>query len=67
MWLLPWGKLIPPYILGPLMFAGGIAALVFSTTLHWWEYILLPLAVVYGAVGTWVWFKNREDIFDEKS
>lgn len=30
----------------------------------WWEYLLLPLGSIFGAWGTWAWFKKGQNVFD---
>jgi hypothetical protein len=64
--LLPWEKWLPPWLYGPLIFVGSIFGLFYSQDLHWWEYLLLPMAALMGAWATWVWFKHRRNIFDEE-
>ena len=62
---LPWEKWLPAWVVGPLLCAGSIAALVLDGGLHWWEYIVLPLVALLGAWQTWVWFKEGRNIFRE--
>ena len=64
MGFLPWEKWLPPYIFGPLICLGSIYALVTDTNLATWEIVVLPLAAVMGAWGTWVWFSTGRNIFD---
>lgn len=66
MWLLPWEKLLPPFILGPLMFGISIWGLFFRPVEHWWHYVLLPLSGLLGIWATWVWAKTGENIFVPK-
>ena len=65
MWFLPWEKWLPAWIVGPAFCVVSIALLVFDRNLHWWEYILLPLAALLGAWATYVWFKEGRHIFRE--
>jgi protein-S-isoprenylcysteine O-methyltransferase Ste14 len=60
---LPWEKWLPPYILGPLMFFGGIFAFAFLHEPSWWQYLLMPITTGFGAWGTWVWFTTGKNIF----
>jgi hypothetical protein len=64
-WLLPWEKWLPAWIVAPLLCGGSIAALVLDHTLSWWQYILLPLSAALGAWATYVWFKDGRHIFRE--
>jgi hypothetical protein len=63
MWLLPWEEWLPPYVVGPFMFFCSIFALFNLAELSWWQFLLLPFTCLYGAYGTWAWFKRRENIF----
>jgi hypothetical protein len=67
MFLLPWEKWLPAWLMGPLLFIGSTAALLLDRSIHWWEYILLPGAAMLGAYQTWVWFKERRNILCEDS
>ncbi len=61
---LPWEKWLPPWLFGPLLVAGGVFALAFEgARLAWWEWVLLPIGVAYGAWGTWAWFMTRQNVF----
>ena len=64
MWLLPWEKWLPAWLLGPILVVIAVGALVFDKRLSWWGWILLPLTAVVGAWGTWVWFARGENIFN---
>jgi hypothetical protein len=64
MWLLPWEKWLPAWLLGPILVAIAVGALVLDKRLSWWEWILLPLTAVFGAWGTWMWFSKGENIFN---
>ncbi|HWW07541.1 hypothetical protein [Collimonas sp.] len=64
MWLLPWERWLPPFIVGPFMCAASFFGLFNYSQLHWWELLLVPIAFLYGAYGTWVWFKRGENVFD---
>jgi len=61
--LLPWERLLPPWLLGPLLVLVGVGALLFDKHLAWWEWLLLPLTALFGAWGTWVWFATGENVF----
>jgi len=63
MFLLPWEKWLPPWLLGPLLVAIGIGALIFDERLAWWEWALLPLCAIWGGWGTWMWFAKGENVF----
>jgi hypothetical protein len=65
MWLLPWEKWLPAWIVGPAFFAGSVAALLLDRNLSWWEYILLPFGVLLGAWATYAWFKDGRHVFRE--
>lgn len=65
MWFFPWEKWLPVWIIGPALCIGSIAALVFDRSLHWREYILLPLVALLGAWATYVWLKEGRNIFRE--
>lgn len=62
--LLPWEKWLPPYVIGSLLCIGGISVLVFSDDLDGWKPALCVIAAAFGAYGTWIWFKERRNIFD---
>lgn len=65
---LPWEKWLPAWIVGPGMCVGAITALVLGRNLHWWNYVLLPLAALMGVYATYVWFKTGRHIFrDDES
>lgn len=61
--VLPWEKWLPPYVFGPLLCMIAGAVLVFSRPLSWWELLLMPVAGIWGAWGTWVWFKTGRNVF----
>ena len=63
MWLLPWERWLPPYIVGPALVVIAISALVLDASLSWRQLVLLPLAGAFGAWGTWVWFRTGENFF----
>ena len=65
--LLPWEEWLPPYVVGPVMCIGSIAVLVEKSSLAWWEMLLLPLAGIYGAWGTWRWFRYGNNVFSSRS
>ena len=50
---LPWEKLIPDWLKGPLLCIWSILTLTLSERLSWWEYMLLPAALVVGIWLTW--------------
>ena len=62
--LLPWEKWLPPWLIGPFLVIVGIGALLRDKDLAWWQWLVFPLAVIYGAWGTWVWFTTRRNIFN---
>jgi hypothetical protein len=62
--LLPWEKWLPPYVYGPLLCAGSIAFILFSQTVSWWEWVLLPLAACMGAAVTWVWVTTGRNLLE---
>jgi len=61
--LLPWEDWLPPYIFGPLLCIGSLLCLVFADSLSWWQLVVFPFGVVFGAWGTWVWFSTGRSIF----
>ena len=62
--LFPWEKFFPPWLLGPILVAIGIHALVFDTRrLAWWDWMLLPGLVAFGVWGTWAWSAKGENVF----
>ena len=62
--LFPWEKFLPPWLLGPILVAIGIYALVFDARrLAWWDWMLLPGVIAFGAWGTWAWFAKGENVF----
>ena len=62
MGFLPWEKWLPPYVYGPLLCVGSIWLLIDSP--GWWALLFAPLGA-FGAWGTWVWFRNRRNVFWE--
>jgi hypothetical protein len=62
--LLPWEKWLPPYVLGPLICLGSIYLLLFSNSLHWWSWVLLPPTACFGAWATWIWITTGRNIFE---
>ena len=63
MWLLPWERWLPAWIVGPAMCIGAVWALASGLHLHWWDYVLLPPAAVTGVYTTYVWFKQGRHFF----
>ncbi|MFZ6777693.1 hypothetical protein ACO0LD_12755 [Undibacterium sp. Ji83W] len=63
--LLPWEKWLPPWLIGPFLVIAGIGMLISDKHLAWWEWVLLPIGMIYGAWGTWVWFTTQRNIFKE--
>lgn len=41
-----------PWLLGSLLFLGPLYLMFSGSVRRWWEYVLLPLASVFGAYGT---------------
>lgn len=56
---LPWEKLLPPYVYGPLMCIGSVAYLFLGEPKHWWGYVM---AVASCLTGAWItWKEGAED------
>jgi len=61
---LPWEKWLPPYVFGPLLCIGSGWVLFFSPALSWWKISLCVFGIVFGAIGTGIWFATRRNVFD---
>jgi hypothetical protein len=65
MWLLPWEKWLPAWLVGPLLVVSAVCGLFLDRQLRWWEYIALPVAGLLGAWTTYAWLKDGRHIFRE--
>jgi len=61
---LPWEKLFPPYVFGPLICLGSACILALDRDLRWWHIAGCVFCIIWGAWGTWVWFRSGRNIFD---
>jgi hypothetical protein len=61
---LPWEKILPPYILGPLLCLLSLLPLLSIRNVSWLVVVLAPFTFLFGAWGTYVWFTRRENVFD---
>ena len=60
---LPWEKWLPAYVFGPLLCVGAAGVLVFNRGMHWWQTPIYGVGVIFGAWGTWTWFRTGRNIF----
>lgn len=62
--LLPWEKILPPYVLGPVICLLSMIPLFSEEKMPWYLVALMPFSFLFGAWATYVWFKRRENVFD---
>jgi hypothetical protein len=60
---LPWEKWLPAYVFGPFMCVGSICVLALARDLSWWKLLSAGFGIIFGALGTWIWFSTGRNIF----